>query len=80
MGILPLEFKSGENADSLGLNGTETFDIKLNGGNIGVHQDVEVKASNGKTFTVKARLDTEVEIEYYKNGGILNYVLRKISA
>jgi len=39
-----------------------------------------VTASNGVKFTVKARLDTEVEIEYYKNGGILNYVLRKIAA
>jgi len=40
MGVLPLEFKNGENADSLGLNGTETFDIELNGGNIGVGADV----------------------------------------
>jgi len=79
MGILPLEFKKGENADSLGLKGTETFSIALNGGNIGVGADIAVTASNGTTFTVKARLDTEVEIEYYKNGGILNYVLRKIA-
>lgn len=80
MGILPLEFKNGENADSLGLTGKETFDIPLNGGNLKVGQDITVTASNGKSFQVKARLDTEVEIEYYKNGGILNYVLRKIAA
>lgn len=80
MGILPLQFKEGENADSLGLTGKETFDIPLNGGNIEVGGDVVVTASSGKKFTVKARIDTDVEVEYFKNGGILNYVLRKISA
>ena len=78
MGILPLQFKNGENADSHGLTGKETFSIDTQGGNFGVGQDVTVTASNGKQFTVKCRLDTDPEINYYKNGGILQYVLRKL--
>jgi len=78
MGILPLQFKNGENADSHGLTGKETFSIDTQGGNLGVGQDVTVTASNGKQFTVKCRLDTDPEINYYKNGGILQYVLRKL--
>jgi len=68
----------GENADSLGLTGHETFNIDLAGGNLKVGQEMEVTASNGKTFKVICRLDTEPEVEYLKNGGILNYVLRKL--
>lgn len=75
MGILPLQFKAGESADSLGLTGKEKFSISLNGGNLKVGQEVVVKTDSGKTFTVKARIDTEPEIEYFKNGGILQYVL-----
>lgn len=78
MGILPLQFKNGENADSLGLTGKEQFSISLNGGNLKVGQDINVTTSDGKTFTVKARIDTEPEIEYFKNGGILHYVLRQL--
>jgi len=78
MGILPLQFKKGESADTHGLTGSETFSIEMNGGNLPVGSDVNVKCSNGKTFTVTCRLDTEPEIEYLKNGGILNYVLRKL--
>lgn len=68
MGILPMQFKDGESADSLGLDGTETFSIKMQGGNLKVAQDITVTASTGKTFTVTCRLDTEPEIEYLKNG------------
>ena len=78
MGILPMQFKNGENADSLGLTGKERFSIKLNGGNLGVHQDIDVVTEGGKSFTVQVRLDTEPEIEYFKNGGILHYVLRNL--
>lgn len=78
MGIMPLQFKPGQSADSLGLNGTETFNINFNGGNLKTGQDIEVTTNNGKKFTVICRLDTEPEIEYLKNGGILNYVLRKL--
>lgn len=76
MGILPMCFKDGQNADSLGLTGHETFNIDLQGGNLKVGQDIHVTSSCGKKFTVQCRLDTEPEIEYLKNGGILNYVLR----
>ena len=44
-----------------------------------VHEQLTVKTDNGKSFKVKLRLDTDVEIEYFKNGGILHYVLRKLS-
>lgn len=79
MGILPLEFKKGENADSLGLKGTERFDIDLRNGNLKVNEWIKVKTDNGKEFEAKVRLDTDVEIEYFKNGGILQYVLRKLN-
>ena len=78
MGILPLQFKAGESADTHGLDGTETFSIDLQGGALKVGQDIPVTTSTGKTFSVVCRLDTEPEIEYLKNGGILNYVLRKL--
>ncbi len=78
MGILPLQFKDGENADTLGLTGKETFNITLNGGNLTVGQDVEIKTGDGKVFTAKCRLDTDVEVAYFQNGGILHYVLRKL--
>jgi aconitate hydratase len=78
MGVLPLQFKQGEGADSLGLTGKETFNIVLNSGDLKVGQDIEVKTGEGKTFTVRCRLDTDVEVAYFKNGGILHYVLRKL--
>lgn len=78
MGILPLQFKDGQNATSLGLDGKEQFSINLNGGDLKVNQDIEVEASNGINFTVTVRLDTAVEVVYFQNGGILHYVLRKL--
>ena len=79
MGILPLEFKNGESAESLGLTGKEELNILLHGGNFKINQDLEVKINGGKTFVTKVRLDTDPEIAYFKNGGILNYVIRKIA-
>ena len=78
MGILPLQFKSGEGADSHGLDGTETFSIDINGGSLKVGQDVQVSTNTGKTFTATCRLDTDPEVAYFQNGGILHYVLRKL--
>jgi len=78
MGILPMQFKAGESADTHGLDGTETFNISMNGGNFKTGQDVAVTTNTGKTFNVICRLDTEPEVEYFKNGGILHYVLRKL--
>ena len=76
MGILPMEFKYGESADSLGLDGSEQFTFDY--GVLGVGSDVTVTTSTGKSFVVKTRLDTDPEVAYYLNGGILRYVLRKL--
>jgi aconitate hydratase len=80
MGVLPLQFASGETAESLGLDGTETFDIDLPD-EIEPRQTVTVKASNADglevSFDAMVRIDTPVEVEYYKNGGILQTVIRK---
>jgi len=79
MGILPLQFKAGESAETLGLKGTETFTIHT-GDEYTVGQEVEVESSTGVKFHAKVRLDTQPEVTYYKNGGILPYVLRKLLA
>lgn len=79
MGIVPLQFKDGEGADELGLDGHEEFTVELNEGNLEVGQDIQVKTACGKSFTATLRLDTEPEIAYFKNGGILHYVLRKLN-
>ena len=63
----------------LGLKGTERFDIDLRNGNLKVSEWIKVRTDNGKEFEAKVRLDTDVEIEYFKNGGILQYVLRKLN-
>ncbi|GGV07487.1 aconitate hydratase [Actinomadura cremea] len=79
LGVLPLQFKDGESAETLGLTGTETFDITgvtaLNEG--GVPEEVTVKA-DGKQFRAVVRIDTPGEADYYRNGGILQYVLRSL--
>jgi len=79
MGVLPLQYKKGENAASLGLDGTESFTIPIDN-SLQAGQDVEVKATREDgteiTFTTTCRLDTPVEVEYYRHGGILHYVLR----
>lgn len=79
MGILPLQFNAGESADSLGLKGTETFTIATPD-ELSLAQEATVTTSTGVTFTARIRLDTQPEITYYKNGGILSYVLRKLLA
>jgi aconitate hydratase len=78
MGILPLEFNDGADADSLGLDGKEQFSIDLTSAPLTTNQQLTVTTSTGKTFTVTSRLDTAPEIAYYKAGGILNYVIRKM--
>ncbi len=88
MGILPLEFEAGKNAESLGLTGEETYDI------LGFKARLDKKFANGRTVTVaatapdgkkttfdaKIRIDTPQEILYYEHGGILQYVLRELAA
>jgi aconitate hydratase len=81
MGIIPLQFKDGQTIASLGLDGTESFEITLDD-SLKAGQDVAVKATraDGKViaFTAKNRIDTPVEIEYYRNGGILQTVLMNL--
>ena len=77
MGILPLEFSKGENIESLNLSGKEKFTIHLPE-KLSIGQKIEVSTDDGKKFNVKARIDTEPEIEYYKDGGILIYVMKKL--
>jgi aconitate hydratase len=79
MGVLPLQFTNGANAQSLGLKGDETFSITgvtaLNDG--AIPKEVTVTAGD-KTFTAKVRIDTPGEADYYRHGGIMQYVLRQL--
>ena len=83
MGVLPLQFKNGESKDTHGFTGDETFTIQ-NVAGLKPRQDVDVivKRADGSTFTLTAlcRIDTVNELEYFMNGGILQYVLRKLAA
>lgn len=80
MGIVPLCFKAGEDADSLGLTGHERYTIDLPSklSDIRPGQDVTVRTDTGKSFTCTVRFDTEVELEYFNHGGILPYVIRQL--
>ena len=86
MGVLPLQFPEGENADSLGLTGTEVFSIsgitELNEGKTPKTVKVVAEAEDGNTveFDAVVRIDTPGEADYYRNGGILQYVLRQIAS
>jgi aconitate hydratase len=83
MGVLPLEFSGGQSADSLGLSGRETFDIEGIAG-LRPGQELAVRAipESGApiVFHVRVRIDTPVELEYYRNGGILPCVLRQLAS
>ena len=88
MGILPLQFKAGDSADSLGLDGSEIYDItgfaerfaneaNPTGGTVHV---VAKKADSSIEFDVDVRIDTPAEADYFRNGGILNFVLRRLAS
>ena len=81
MGVLPLQFRAGENREFLGLDGTETFEIQLDD-RLKPLQAVEVMATKpdgtAAHFVVTCRIDTPVEVEYYRHGGILHKVLRDL--
>ena len=83
MGVLPLNFKEGESAASLGLTGEESYTIHIDDG-IQARQDVKVSVTmadgSSKEFLTTCRIDTPVEIDYYRNGGILHTVLRNMAA
>ncbi|HWD77487.1 MAG TPA: aconitate hydratase, partial [Kribbella sp.] len=86
MGVLPLQYPEGENAESLGLTGEETFDITgvtaLNDGSIPRTVHVKATSPDGgvQEFDAVVRIDTPGEADYYRNGGILQYVLRSLIA
>ena len=86
MGVLPLQYPAGQNAGSLGLTGTETFSVEgvteLNNGTTPKTLKVTATAEDGKTtsFDADLRIDTPGEADYYRHGGILQYVLRQIAA
>jgi aconitate hydratase len=81
MGVLPLEFKAGENRETLGLTGQEVFEIE-GVASLSPKKAISVRAQSGdgstKTFSVIARVDTPEEVSYYHHGGILQYVLRQM--
>jgi aconitate hydratase len=84
MGVLPLQFLDGVTAESLGIDGSQTFSITGLSDAIqpGQRLAVEIKANDGKTryFPVKVRIDTPIEVDYYRHGGILPFVLRQLLA
>ena len=84
MGVLPLQFKDGDNRENLGLDGTEIFDVTGIEGKIDPGQDVDVTVhyADGKSreITVLCRIDTLDEVDYYCHGGILQYVLRRLAS
>jgi aconitate hydratase len=82
MGVLPLEFVNGASAESLGLNGGETYDISGIADGMQAGSTLRVTATRGDgteiTFDARSRIDTEVEAQYYRHGGILHMVLREL--
>jgi aconitate hydratase len=81
MGVLPLQFTGNDSAQSLGLKGDETIDV-LGMDNIVPQQELTLKITKpdggSREITVKSRIDTAIEVDYYRHGGILPYVLREI--
>jgi aconitate hydratase len=84
MGVIPLQFPDGQSASSLKLDGTEVYDItgieELNGGSTPrtVHVKATIQDGSGVEFDAVVRIDTPGEADYYRNGGILQYVLRSM--
>ncbi|XP_068978228.1 cytoplasmic aconitate hydratase-like isoform X1 [Bombus flavifrons] len=77
MGIIPLQYLPGQNAETLGLTGYEMYDIAVPE-NSQPGQPITITTDDGKRFEVILRFDTEVDLTYYKHGGILNYMIRKM--
>jgi aconitate hydratase len=80
MGVLPLQFLDGQDAQTLGLSGEETFDIAGIAQNLQPGRKLTVQVGGGKSFEVRLRIDTPNEVDYYKHGGILPFVLRQLIA
>jgi len=84
MGVLPMQFINGESFESLGLNGTESFDITGISAGLEPHAELTVTATGDdgatKEFSVECRIDSEVELDYFRHGGVLQMVLRRMLA
>ena len=84
MGVLPCQFTDGTSAQALGLDGSETFDLTGIGDDLSPQQDatLTIHRADGQSqeVTVRVRIDTPIEVEYYRHGGILHYVLRQLVA
>src|SRR5437667_344064 len=84
MGVLPLQFKEGISAQTLGLDGSEVFDVLGPGAGLKPQQDLTLRITrrdgSAQEVLVKCRIDTPIEIDYYQHGGILAYVLRQLVA
>src|SRR3972149_2131376 len=82
MGVLPLQFRSGDNLATYGLHGEELYDVEGIRADMKPGAELTVRATKADgstvTFPVKSRIDTRVEVEYYRNGGILQTVLRQM--
>ena len=82
MGVLPLQFEEGQNYKSLGISGFETFDIECIAAGLTPGKKLNITAisqdGSKKNFFVICRIDTPNEVDYYKHGGILQYVLRSL--
>jgi len=83
MGVLPLQFKEGVTAQTLNLDGTETYDVVGLGAGLKPQQDVTVRITRAdgskQDISVICRIDTPIEVDYYQHGGILPYVLRQLT-
>jgi aconitate hydratase len=84
MGVLPLQFKEGTSAQTLKLDGTETYDVLGLDANLKPQQDLTLRVTRAggqvENVPVRCRIDTPIEIDYYQHGGILPYVLRQLLA
>merc|ERR1719154_212037 len=77
MGIVPMQYLPEQNAEKLGLTGKESYSIDLPA-DVKPGQQLTVKTDDGKSFDVICRFDTDLELIYFRHGGILNYMIRKI--
>jgi aconitate hydratase len=84
MGVLPLQFKDGTTAQTLKLNGTETYDVLGLNASVKPQQDLTLRITradgHAEDVPVRCRIDTPIEIDYYQHGGILPFVLRQLMA
>ncbi len=83
MGVIPFEFMPGENRKTLGLKGTETIDIEGLGNDVRPLSAVPCRITYAdgteRSILIKCRIDTEIEVDYVKHGGVLHYVLRDLA-